>query len=255
MPKATRAPTPVPRKGTFPYISNIEINVLGSKALSREAAREAAEAAIHTAMRGRLLVIANSWMKRPHLRDFQKDFVQEAFLSATKAVRRYKSSKGNLLSFVQCCVRLDLRKLARKHLAKQGGSVPHAGMVDLQSPYYQAAKPLEAAFGRAAPAEQTVAVGVRSAWLTGPAAARHVLMNRLRRCTFFEKEVLLRSWGVPAKPASRNAHCRVAAERAAPEPMAAIARSLGVNFEEARAAREAALWKIGTDPEAEGAGE
>lgn len=233
------------------------LDALGRRIASGD---RAAEPLLESALHALISSLVAPLMAQHHLRPHRENFEREALLTAIRYTRRYDGVRP-LRPFLKTCIRLDLKALARQHLSKIGGKVPTRGMLDLNEPFFRPTKGIAAAALRPAPAAGSAgggggfAVNVRSVWLTGAAAARHRLMNRLRRCTLFEKEVLLQIWGIPAKPASRNAYTAAAAEAAKPATLEEIAASHGVGVEVVAAARDSGLWKIGTDMEAETAGE
>lgn len=207
------------------------------------AAQSAPKAPDPATLHALILPLVSAFLrKHSALYRFREDLEQEAETSAWRASLRYRPEAGPLDRFLKRTVRLDIGKYARAMYASGvGGKVPDRGALDFGSPFYR-------------PAVGSVSVNVVSVFACGGAggigaelaAARHKLMNRLRRLTLFEKEVVLRTCGIPRRPASRDAYARAAAEKVGPESAARIAQDYGMTGEEVEAVLAGALDRLGT---------
>lgn len=164
----------------------------------------------------------------------------EGFLSTVRAIRRYDGRRGRFTAYLKPCLWGDMRRQARQLMSPIGAHARDNAVLDLEQPTFTRCVTEEVA-ARQVTVEHAISQARRSA------AARHALMKRLQRLSPFEREILLRRWGIPVMRASRNEYARQAAINVRAESLREIAADYELSSEMIRRLQMRAMARINLD--------
>lgn len=168
---------------------------------------------------------------RPHAQDLQA----EGLLGALKAIRRY-DGRGHLMPYLAGCVLMELRRAARGYYSSIGAHIAAEDDLNFQ----------DSIFKDTVWFEETVSGQM-------PDHVRRMMENRNRLFNYlkhsglspFEREVILRRWGIYWRRASTNPRYGIAARTMRSHSCDEIGLDYGLTGERIRQIQRGIMAKLG----------